>query len=126
MIERGIVPPYVRRRRNGKGLLVWGIGVMAFGLVFVAGLVWLVPARLSSTDPGQPETGVPAMYIMFPGLAVLFTGAVLLFIYFVARPRQAEHSSLEYPPWDDFEHVPEPVGSSTPSDEFEAKVQTDK
>jgi len=125
MIERGIVPPYVHRRRNGKGLLVWGIGVMAFGLVFIAGLLLLRPARISSTAPGQPEMIVPAIYIVFPGLVVLFTGAVLLLIYLIARPRQAERSPLETPPWDDFEQMPDSTGSGTPPDEFEAKVQRD-
>jgi sugar phosphate permease len=81
MIQQGLLPADAARPRNGKGALVWGIGITAFGLALSLGL--LPFSFLRATN------GVYRGVFLLPGLLVLFMGVALLIIYFATRPTPA-------------------------------------
>jgi hypothetical protein len=83
MIERGLEPNNLVRKRNGKGTSTWGIVITAFGLALICGALPLVYER-----PGHgPDDFFSSMGpVMLPGLIVLFMGVALIIIYFVNRP----------------------------------------
>lgn len=86
MIERGLMPDDVVKKRNGKGSLVWGIAITAFGLALI-GSVWLLAAARAGRDGGDSTSFVAPL--MLPGLVVLFMGIALIIIYLVTRPEPA-------------------------------------
>jgi hypothetical protein len=78
MIERGIMPVDAIKPRNGKATLAWGIGITAFGLAVLCGMLplgWRAGRGFSSYGP-----------LLLPGLIVLFMGVALIIIHFVTRP----------------------------------------
>jgi hypothetical protein len=87
MIERGLVPDdVVKKERNGKGSLIWGIAIVAFGLALI-GSVCLLAAPRAGRDLDDSTLFVAPS--MLPGLVVLFMGIALIIIYLVTRPRPA-------------------------------------
>lgn len=92
MIEQGLMPAAdVVKPRNGKGTLAWGIGIAAFGLALLCGLLPLGwPTRVGST-----RSIASIGPILLPGLIVLFMGLALIIIYFVTRPAPASELAEE-------------------------------
>lgn len=91
MIEQGLMPADAVKVRNGKGALAWGIGITAFGLALLCGLLPLSWSRaVGSADP-LASIGP----ILLPGLVILFMGLALIIIYFVTRPAPADESLEE-------------------------------
>lgn len=88
MIEQGLMPADAVKIRNGKGTLAWGIGITAFGLALMCGLL-LLGWRVGSA---RPLTSIGP--ILLPGLVVLFMGVALIIIYFATRPA-TDHEPVE-------------------------------
>jgi hypothetical protein len=89
MIERGLVPPGVSARRvavgrNGKGLLIGGIGISMLGLALLCAALFLALPVLTglSSPEGLSSLGLAHL----PGLFVLFMGIALIVIYVLTRP----------------------------------------
>jgi hypothetical protein len=92
MIEQGMMLDETVKTRNGKSTLAWGIGITAFGLALLCGLL-----SLSLSRDGSTRSMASVGPILLPGLIILFMGMALIIIYFVTRPAPAE-TSLETPP----------------------------
>ena len=85
MIEQGMMPDEAVKTRNGKSTLAWGIGITAFGLALLCGLL-----SLSLSRDGSTRSMASVGPILLPGLIILFMGLALIIIYFVTRPAPAE------------------------------------
>jgi hypothetical protein len=101
LAEKGLLPAqyaqYVSASR-GRGLLGWGIALVALGLALVIGL-WPIGFV---TRPGGHAEGPPyPLYFgpwMLGGLIPLFIGLALLITYFLVRKEEAsapETASVE-------------------------------
>lgn len=99
LIERGLTPADMTKARNGngKGLLAWGIAIIAFGLALMCGLASF--SGLPMLYAGDPTGIMFPIVVMFamPGLLVLSIGIALVIIYYVTRPEPAA-ADLEAPP----------------------------
>jgi hypothetical protein len=90
MIQQGMVPPDVgKKNNNGKGMLIWGVGIAFFGLALLGTLAILggFLTRMPVADSGG---GVYfAVLPLVPGLVVLFLGIALVIVYVITRPGPA-------------------------------------
>jgi hypothetical protein len=87
MIERGLMPADAVKPRNGKATLAWGIGITAFGLAVLCGMLplgWRTSRGFLNYGP-----------LLLPGLIVLFMGVALIIIHFVTRPMSTEEGVEE-------------------------------
>ena len=100
MVEKGLLPAqyaqYVSasRGRGGRGLLGWGIALVALGLALVIGLWPLGFTRAGVENPYPLRFGP----WMLGGLVPLFIGLALLITYFLTRkeePPTPEAPSVE-------------------------------
>ena len=101
LAEKGLLPAqyaqYVSASR-GRGLLGWGIALVALGLALMIGL-W--PLGFAMRPGGHIEGPPYPLYFgpwMLMGLIPLFTGLALLITYFVVRKEEApapETTSVE-------------------------------
>jgi hypothetical protein len=100
MVERGMLPEqYVQsasepRRRESRGLFVWGVALAMLGLALIIGL-WPLGIAWSGAETQYPLNFGPWMLI---GLVPLFIGLALLIIYFLVRKEEApgpERSSTD-------------------------------
>lgn len=89
MIEQGLMPADAVKPRNGKATLAWGIGITAFGLALLCGLLPL------GSRPGSARPLASIGLFLLPGLIVLFMGLALVIIYFVTRPAPADEPPEE-------------------------------
>lgn len=78
MIEQGMMPADSGTPRNGKTTLAWGIGITAFGLALLCGLL---PFSFLWAQDGNFQG-----MLLLPGLIILFMGTALMIIYLVTRP----------------------------------------
>ena len=86
-IQQGMAPPQAAKRRNGngKGLLVGGIGIIAFGMVMVLAL----GAFVSVIGVGPQPSSWPFL-LLVPGLLTLFGGVAMIILYLVLKPARDE------------------------------------
>jgi hypothetical protein len=95
MVEKGMVPQRYDRsasavpRRNGRGLLAWGIVMAALGLALVAGL-WPIGFARAGMGTRYPLNFGPWMLM---GLIPFAFGLALLIIYFLLRKEDDNGSS---------------------------------
>ena len=78
MIEQGMMPADTAKPHNGKATLAWGIGITAFGLAVLCGMLplgWRAGRGFLDSGP-----------VLLPGLIVLFMGVALIIIHFATRP----------------------------------------
>ncbi len=121
MIEKGMIPPNAAKRRNGngKGLLVWGVGISFFGLALMGGLCMLL---VLIARPGSTLLSRSFLLFFVPGLMVLFVGIALLIVYFITRPDRDGGTPTADPSTAELEAV-----ETDPAVvEFEAKVSRDE
>lgn len=86
MIQQGMAPPELTKKQNGKGMLVWGIGIAFFGLALLGALTMLAFFVGLPTGEGGGGGVHFAILSAVPGLVILFLGIALIIIYVVTRP----------------------------------------
>jgi hypothetical protein len=100
MVEKGLLPAQyaqymnASRGRGGRGLLGWGIALVALGLALMIGLWPLGFTRAGVENPYPLRFGP----WMLAGLLPLFIGLALLITYFLIRkeePPAPEAASVE-------------------------------
>jgi len=93
MIEKGLVRPPKKARRNGKGALVWGILLAAVGVALTIGL-WPLG---NLVDPGRtyPMGFGPWMVI---GLLPLFFGLALILIHVLTYKEEKDEPAYFFNP----------------------------
>lgn len=98
MIERGMASPPAAKKRNGRSILVVGVGILVFGVLVLGGLlllgvmVWSSVGRAGASSP----TGFPLALLTLPGLLILFIGIALVIVYVLTRPtRNGEPPEVE-------------------------------
>ena len=91
MIQQGMVPPDMGKKgnNNGKGMLIWGVGIAFFGLALL-GVLAILGGFFIGMPAADSGGGVYfAVLSLVPGLVVLCLGIALVIIYVVTRPAPA-------------------------------------
>jgi amino acid transporter len=90
MAEKGLTKPDRRANGSGRGYLIWGILIAAFGLAIMFGMMPLITSH-SSIVMEQP--------VLLLGLIPLFIGLGLILIYYLLFAEKKEDSSgSKFPP----------------------------
>jgi hypothetical protein len=92
MIQQGMVPPELMKKQNGKGMLVWGIGIAFFGLALLGALAMLAFFIGLPTAESGGGGAIFGVLWLVPGLVILFLGIALIIVYVVTRPAPAAES----------------------------------
>ena len=125
MIKQGMAPSRATRARNGsrRSMLVWGVGITAFGLVLLLAMggVWMMIGMRAGGSGAALLGGLPSrassmLLLVVPGLMVLAAGVALLILYFALLPtREAQTAAPNLP---SFESELEPIPDEPERTEF--------